>query len=102
MQSSHLTAPGSHVLTKATSSEHYFYGGRMRETVGSDNGVGSAGITEHASKQRAGAEQRNSTQNRLTGAQKQLPILLNSITSQRDERASLSVIDQACDFLVAK
>lgn len=45
----------------------------MREAVGSDNGVGSAGITEHASKQRAGAEQRNSTQNRLTGEKKELP-----------------------------
>lgn len=52
----------------------------MREAVGSDNGAGSTGITEYASQQRTGAEQRNSTQNRLTGDK--TAYLLSNLTQQ--------------------
>lgn len=77
MQSLHVTATGSHVLTEATSSEHYYYGGRLCEAVVADNGVGSTGITEHASKQGAGAEQRNPAQNCLTGEKKAFHTVFN-------------------------
>ena len=67
MPSSHVTSPGSHVLTEVASSEYYYDGWRLCEAMVSYNGVSSTGITEHASKQRAGAQQRNSAQNCLTG-----------------------------------
>lgn len=40
----------------------------MREALGSHNGVGPAGISEHAVEQRAGTKQRNTASNRFTGA----------------------------------
>ena len=70
MQSSHVTSTGSHVSLEVTSSEYYYHGGRLCEALVSYYGVGSSGITEHAPKQRAGTQQRNPTQNCLTGEKK--------------------------------
>ena len=77
MQSSHVTSTGSHVPTEVTSSEYYNDGGRLFEAVVSYNGVGSSGITEHAPKQRANAQQRNPAQNCLTGEERAFRTVYN-------------------------
>ena len=59
-QSSSLVTPGSDVLTQLTAPEYHQHGGRIREALGADNGVGTAGITQHTAEQRTGAGQRNS------------------------------------------
>ena len=70
MQSSHVASTGSRVPLEVASSEYYYHGGRLYEALVSYNGVGSSGITEHAPKQRAGTQQRNPTQNCVTGEKK--------------------------------